>query len=247
MQFRLGRKAVKTDSRTLRLARYLTAELPSAPPSVDWTKKAYQAWGCMENDRLGCCTISGCGHAIQVWTANASQETTIPDSAIEAAYSAWDGYVHGDPNTDNGGVELDVLNNWRKNGLAGHSLLAYADANVLNIDEVRQAINLFGGVYIGVDLPLSAQNQDVWDVIPDDGTDNYIKGSWGGHCVFVPKYDADSFTCITWGETKKMTAWFWKAYVDECHVLLSPDFIAANGSPNGFNLDQLTADLAQIH
>ena len=57
-----------------------------------------------------------------------------------------------------------------------------------NIVEIRQSIALFGGVYIGLALPLTAQNQDVWDVVPNGGA-NAEEGSWGGHCVYVPKYD----------------------------------------------------------
>ena len=47
---------------------------------------------------------------------------------------------------------------------------------------------MFGGVYIGLALPVTAQTQDVWDVVAGGGA-NAKKGSWGGHCVFVPKYD----------------------------------------------------------
>ena len=241
-QMKLGRKAVKTDSRTLKLARYLTPELPPAPASVDWTTKV-SSFGQMLNNTLGDCTIAGCGHAIQVWSANSYKQITVPDSVILSAYEQWDGYNPADPSTDQGGIEIDVLKNWKQKGLGGHKLLAFADPNVKNLEEVKQAINLFGGVYIGVALPLSAQNQDVWDFASGSEGES---GSWGGHCVFVAAYDADTLTCITWGQTKKMTNAFWNAYVDESHALLSPDWINAK-SPNGFNLQQLQTDLSAIH
>jgi len=111
--------------------------------------------------------------------------------------------------------------------------------------EVHQSIALFGGVYIGLALPITAQNQDVWDVVPHGGA-NAKKGSWGGHCVFVPKYDQNGFTCITWGQLKTMTLAFWKEYCDEAHALLSQDWLTAKGAPNGFNQAQLLADLKAI-
>jgi hypothetical protein len=43
-----------------------------------------------------------------------------------------------------------------------------------------------------------------------------------------------------------MTWSFWLRYFDEAFALLSPDWLAANVAPNGFNLNQLTADLAAI-
>jgi hypothetical protein len=226
------------------LGKYMTAALPPPPPAADWTR-GIESWGMMMNDTLGCCTIAGVGHAIQVFTANSAAEVTVPDSTIETCYEQWDGYVPGNPKTDNGGVELDVLNDWKKNGFAGNALTAFADPKVSNLAEVRQAIALFGGVYIGLSLPLTAQTQDVWDVVPKGGA-KAQPGSWGGHCVFVPKYDQNGFTCITWGQLKVMTVAFWNKYCDEAHSLLAPDWLSAKGSPSGFNLAQLEADLGAI-
>ena len=242
---KLGRKAVKTDTRTLRLRRYLTPALPPPPPAVDWTR-GMTAFGMMLNDRIGDCTIAGCAHAVQVWTANAGSEATLPDATIERYYAQWDGYVPGDASTDQGGIELDVLADWRKQGLAGHQLLAFADPNPANLEEIRQSIALFGGVYIGLSLPATAQYQQVWDVVGDGCSGGSAPGSWGGHCVFVAAYEQSHFTCITWGAPKKMTLAFWNAYCDEAHTLLSQDWLAAKGSPSGFDRAQLDADLSAI-
>src|SRR5579875_2411021 len=193
----LGIKAFKTDSRTLKLARYMTPSLPAPPDSVKWSPAVSQ-WGMMLNgpspdnpsfarDGLGCCTISSLGHAIQVWSANAYHQITLPDSNILVAYEQWCGYDPNDPATDRGGIELDVLNDWRQQGLAGHMLLGYADPNVANISEVRQAINLFGGVYIGMNLPITAESQiengQPWDVTDSSLSGDAAPGSWGGHCL----------------------------------------------------------------
>lgn len=244
-RMKLGRKAIKTDSRTLMLANYLTPALPAPPTTADWTK-GITGWGMMMNDQLGDCTIAGVGHAVQVWTANTGTIVTVPDVTIEGYYETWDGYVPSDPSTDHGGVELDVLNDWQKSDFAGHKLIAFADANSANVTEIRQSIALFGGVYIGLDLPLTAQRQEVWDVVPGGGV-NAQKGSWGGHCVFVPKYDPNGFTCITWGQLKTMTRAFWDQYCDEAYTLFGQDWLTGKASPPGFNQPQLMADLKAIH
>jgi hypothetical protein len=243
-KMKLGRKAIKTDSRTLKLGDYLTPSLPPPPPTADWTK-GVTSWGMMKNDTLGDCTIAGVGHAIQVWSAHNGGMSTVPDPTVEKYYEKWDGYVPGNPSTDNGGVELDVLNDWRKQGFAGHALLAFADPRASNLNEIRQSIALFGGVYIGLALPITAQKQEVWDVVKDGGA-HAKKGSWGGHCVFVPKYDSRTFTCITWGQLKTMTVAFWRAYCDEAHTLLGKNWLDTKGSPAGFNQAQLQADLSKI-
>jgi hypothetical protein len=253
---KLGRKAVKRDTRTLALSRYIEAGLPAPPASADWTK-GIRSWGMMLNgpdpaepqypDGLGDCTIAGVAHAVQVFTANTGNEVTVPDSTVLKFYEKWDGYVPGNASTDNGGVELDVLTDWRKQGFAGNKLEGFADPNPKNLTEIRQSIALFGGVYIGLSLPVTAQKQDVWDVVPGGGPGAQA-GSWGGHCVFVPKYDANSFTCITWGQLKTMTVAFFEAYCDEAHTLLADGWFNKSGvNPAGLNLEQLQADLSAIH
>src|ERR1035441_3266563 len=142
----LGRKAVVVDSRTVKLGTYLAPTLPVPPPAVSWSKQI-SSWGVMLNDQLGDCTIAGCGHAVQTWSANLGNEITVSDSTVLAAYEAWDGYNPSDPSTDQGGIELNVLKSWKADGFGGHKIAAFASVNPQNITEVKQAINLFGGIY----------------------------------------------------------------------------------------------------
>lgn len=253
---KLGKKPPKVDARTLKLAKYFLASLPAPPPSVDWTS-GITDWGMLLNDSLGDCTIAGCGHALQVWSAARGGEYTVPDAAVLQKYEQWCGYVDGDPSTDQGGVEVDVLNDWRNRAFYGHLLYAYADPDPTNLEQVKQAINLFGGIYIGVSLPVSVQGQQTWDVSTGD---NAVPGSWGGHCVFVPKYrTADEgtviFTAISWGELYDITQAFWLyndaangSYVDEVHALIAPEFLSlkTGDTPQGLDLDTLKSDLVLV-
>ena len=140
-KMKLGKLPPRHDGRTLQLARYMKA-LPPPPAAVDWTK-GITAFGMMLNDALGDCTIAGCGHAVQIWTANLGAEITVPDPTVEQFYEEWDGYDPADPSTDQGGVELDVLNSWRQGGFAGHILTGFADPHPANLEAVRQAIEPF--------------------------------------------------------------------------------------------------------
>lgn len=241
---KFGKLPPRTDRRTLKMARYLTPALVPPPAAVSWFKAATD-FGVMLNDDIGDCTIAALGHAIQIWTLNLAGEITVPDADILAAYENWCGYDPSDPSTDQGGIELDVLNSWRNSNLAGHKLLAYADPSPNTKLHIQQAIYLFGGVYIGLNVPQSAMDQlnagQPWTVAPDDG------GILGGHAVFVPAYDADGLTCITWGLPQKMTWDFWNAYCDESHALLSQDWLSSkNLDPTGVNLAQLQNDLEGV-
>jgi hypothetical protein len=200
----------------------------------------------MLNDVHSNCTIAAAAHAVQVWSAHTSSESTVPDTLILKYYEEWAGYNPSNPATDTGGVALNVLTSWRKSAFDRHKLFAYADAAFDDMDEMRHAISIFGGVYVGLSLPMTAKTQLAWDVVPTAG-DDAKPGSWGGHAVFVPKYDADTFTCVSWGRLFPMTIAFWKEYVEEAHALLGHDWLQHKGSPSGFDLDQLKADLALIH
>lgn len=223
---KLGKGPAKKDIRTIRLARVLHRGLPAPLPEVDLTC-GIKEWGLMKNDELGDCTIAGLGHGIQVWTANTTGEVTLPDETIVDYYSKFDGYVPGNEATDQGGIELDVLNKFRQQGIAGHELIAYADPDPMDLYHVKQALSLFGGLYIGVALPMTAQDQAIWDVVGGDLYSDPASrpGSWGGHAVFVPAYTPQGPICITWGRLQPMTWKFWISYVDEVHALLAKDWL----------------------
>jgi hypothetical protein len=241
---KLGKKAVKHDHRTLMLARYLTPRIEAPPPACDWSKKVTNL-GQMENDKIGDCTCAAVGHLIQTWTANTrDEEVILTDSDIVQLYRQF-GYDPTSPDSDQGAVELDVLNYWRKNPVETHALSAFASVNPQKITEVRQSIYLFGGSYIGLALPITAQSQNVWTVTSLQGDGE--PGSWGGHAVPLIAYDANYFYCVTWGEIKAMSANFLYGYCDESYALLSPDWLAATGkTPAGFDIGQLTQDLSAL-
>lgn len=246
-QVRLGRKAIKRDTRTLQLRDYVApAALPTPPKSVSYLGQNV-VWGDMCNSNLGCCTIAGVGHHSQAWTLNAQgKPIDVPDSLILSTYSKWDGYVAGDASTDNGGIELDVLNDWKRDGFGGVDLTGFVAVDFTDPDMVNTALWLFGGLYIGVNLPISAQNQQLWDVTTGHDA---RPGTWGGHCVYVGARDGvySRRTCITWGTEQVMSDAFWNKYVDECYALLSPAWIMPTGTaPSGFAMPQLLTDLACI-
>ena len=112
-------------------------------------------------------------------------------------------------------------------------------------DLVRAAAWLFGGLYLGLQLPLTARAQATWDWTGAlDGPAR--PGSWGGHAVDVVRYDEGALTIVTWGALKAMTWAFWDRYCDECYAILSPDFLAGGRAPNGFDLDALKEDLTLV-
>lgn len=247
---KLGKLPVRHDPRTFLMADYLVpANLPAPPVQVDWAPAVKKPWGMMMNDKLGDCTCAAAGHMIELWTANVnSAKTVVPaDTQILKAYEVVSGYNPVTKKNDNGAVELDVLKYWRKSGVGGHKITAFVALEPSNTDHVKIAVDMFGGCYIGLSLPLSAQTQTIWSV-PTNGTHGPgAPGSWGGHAVPVVAYDAHYLTVVTWGSLKKMTWTFWQAYCEEAYAVLSKDFVNPKGqTPNGFDWATLAGDLKKV-
>jgi len=239
----LGKRAPKIDARTLKLKNYLGSGLK--PKTHQWWVPI-GSWPMMLNDTLGDCVPAAAGHSIEQWTALATlKPVVLPDATIEKTYEAVGGYVPGNPATDQGCVMLDMLNYWRKTGVGGHKIMAYADLNPLSRGQVEASVQLFANCYIGIQLPITAQNQDEWEVVSTTG--DGAPGSWGGHCVPAIAYDGEGLTVVTWGATKRMSWAFLEAYSDEAYALLSEEWIESNAlSPSGFNLPALKEDLKKI-
>lgn len=239
----LGKLPAVHDPRTLRLAKLLVPSLPAAPPSRDWSVALPVDLGMMSNDVCGDCTCAGAAHLVQTWTANNGGELTLGDADVVAAYSDITGYTPSDPTTDRGAVLLDVLNAWRQNGIGGHKIGGYVAVNHLDLEEVAQAIDLFGGVYTGAMLPVCAQAQVGATWSDTSGA----AGGWGGHCLAAVAYNDAGLTYVTWGK-RQLATWQWfAAYADECYAIISVDWVTgAKPAPSGFDLPTLQAYLAQI-
>jgi len=242
---RLGRLPYRHDPRTLHLADYITPNLPRVPATHD-AATGVQSWPMYANDRIGDCTCAAAGHQVQAWTAAAGYPATPAENDVLHLYERVSGYDPASGANDNGAVELDVLNAWRKTGLGKDHIAAFAKVDHARHDLVKAAIYLFGGAYIGLDLPVSAQTQKRWALPRGGTTGKGAPGSWGGHAVNVVAYTRGHLTCVTWGQRMQMSWGFFDAYCSEAWALLSPDFFAIGKSPAGLDLDQLTRDLQAL-
>jgi hypothetical protein len=199
------------------------------------------------NDQLGDCTIAGVSHLIQLWTTLTGSPVIPTDAQVQGEYSRLCGYNPADPNSDQGGIESQILQAWQSGGIFGHKIEGFVGVNPNSQVQIKDSIHYFGGTYIGIELPNTAQDQTILDVTPGPLTGDSEPGSWGGHCVILVAGDARYALCVTWGTLQLMT-WEWlAAYCDEAYALLSPDWINKAGSmPGGVPLTSLVADLKRL-
>ena len=240
----LGKLPARSDVRTLSLARYIDRGLLPQPPVQLDLASPVSDWPMYGNDRLGDCTTAAAGHMIEAWTAGATgRPVEVPEQSV---IDAFESVKVVDPATgEEGAVELDVLALWRRSGIGGHRIGAFARIQTVDHALVRTAAYLFGGVYIGLQLPLTAQDQRVWDWT-GSLADDAAPGSCGGHAVDVVGYDQDRLTVVTWGTLQQLTWSFWDRYCDEAYAVLSPDFLSGGRSPEGIDLAALRRDLGLV-
>jgi hypothetical protein len=241
--FRFGKHPCKHDYRTLRLRNYLKSELAAPPDSVDTLARVYEKLNTSDpttlfpmdgNDQYGDCTIAALAHAITAYRG------LIGKKKIPTSQSVLKTYWHLTGGVDSGLVELDVLNYWRKTSVSGDKILAFVSIDKSNHTAIKQAIELFGGVYLGFQVPQDCLQQ-FHDRVP--WTPGTLTND--GHAVFAVGYDANELTVLTWGNTQKATWAWWDECVDEAYAILPQEAKASDFAP-GFDFAQLQADLQEV-
>ncbi|HUL15866.1 MAG TPA: hypothetical protein VLV88_07710 [Terriglobales bacterium] len=241
--YRFGKHPPKVDYRTLRFKSYVTSKLAAPPKSynvltgvyknlqVSDPKKLFPMDG---NDTLGDCTIAALAHAITVYRGILKTERIMAKQAVVKLY------MHLTGGVDSGLNELDVLNYWRQNPVSGDEIITYVTIDPKNHTHVQQAIQLFGGVYLGFQVQQNCVQEfnagKPWT--PGPLTND-------GHAVYSVAYDKNGVTVLTWGSTQQATWAWWDECVDEAYAILPPEALKPGFAP-GFNAAQLQADLADV-
>jgi hypothetical protein len=200
-----------------------------------------------ENDRLGLCTAAGLANVARAQAALGRFEIAIPTEKTVAFYSQSTGYDPNNANSDQGGVEVDVLASAARDGFdIGEQTKLFpiwgsVDSGDLN--GIRLVAAELGPVYLGVALAMADQMEGTWDTTT---AGDQSPGSWGGHCLLLWSYDGiqpdSTVTLLTWGTTQKAT-WRWlQSRMDEAHAVVFRQLRKANTL--GMDYDKMEADCA---
>jgi hypothetical protein len=251
---KFGRRRPVARGPRLKLANYLRATLPPAPPTADFSPEGQPALSNVYlNDRLGDCVIAGAYHVVATETGNAGKLFTATTDQIIKDYSAIGGYDPADPNSDQGCDEPTALNYWVARGFAnGTKPLGWVEVDATNRDELTSAMFLFENLYFGAELPdawinpFPDGNGFTWDAAGPPVPEN-------GHCVIGVGYTDKGVTIDTWGLLGCLTwnalgKYFTPLANGAAYVLLTPDQLAKGQSrtPNGVDWASLIADFDTI-
>lgn len=223
-----------------------TIRLDAPPVSVSWQDQVNLTdWNDYQNEKIKDCVPAAAAHLVMNWTANAKGRLVSPlNNDVLKAYIFFSKF---DPVTGANNVDIrttDLLRYWRDTGIGPDRILNFIPLRRKDLDELKQAVYLFGGAVVGLQLPVSAQHQNPWVIPADDSNGDRTPNSWGGHAVAVVGYDDQYITCITWGKPQLMNWDFYHAYNDESYAPLSPgDWINDRGlNPKGIDLKTLEDD-----
>jgi len=242
-KYHFGKHPAKNDYRTLRFKNYITPGLAAPPPSfnvltnVDKKLKSSNPTTLFPmdgNDTLGDCTIAGLAHATTVYNGLLGKEKIATKASVVTLYEKLTG------GQDTGLNELDVLKYWSNHKVYGSDILAFVSIDPKNHTHIQQAIQLFGGVYLGFQVQQNAiqdfEARKPWT--PGKLTND-------GHCVYAVAYDQNGVTVLTWGNTQQGTWAWWDECVDEAYAIVPQQAQNPQFAP-GFNVSQLEADLKQV-
>jgi len=202
------------------------------------------------NDRLGDCTCASRGHHNQVVSMRAKHPETHTDDQIFKLYhntGLEQGLSDQDGRYMEGVLSYEKRVGIEQEGKQPDQIIGYAGVNYKDHGEVRAATFLFGGLYIGIALPLSARSQFYahhnWAYVQGPGN---APGSWGGHAVNVTSINKIGPVVATWARRQQLTWGFWDHYVDESYAVLHPDWVQNVKAPSGFSREDLIEDLAAL-
>lgn len=241
--FRFGKHPPKVDYRTLQFKNYLKAGLAAPPATFDVLGNVYakvkindpaKLFPMDGNDTVGDCTIAALAHATTVYNGLVETKSIMGKAAVLKVYY----HLTGGPDT--GLNELDVLNYWQSNKVAKEQILAFVKIDAKNHTHVQQAVQMFGGVYIGFQV-----QQDCLQDFNDHKA--WTPGPFlnEGHAVYAVGYDANGVTVLTWGSTQQGTWAWWDECVDEAYAILPPQAKTPGFAP-GFDFAQLETDLNDV-
>ncbi len=241
--YRFGKHPPKVDYRTLRFKNYLAPAIAPPPASDNVLDRVYAKLKVNDptklfpmdgNDTLGDCTIAALAHAETTFRGMLGKEKIMPKQAVVKLY------MHLTGGVDSGLNELDVLNYWRHHSVSGDEIITYASIDPKNHNNIKQAIHLFGGVYLGFQVQQNCIQEF-------DARKPWTPGPLtnDGHAVFAVAYDQHGVTVLTWGNTQQGTWAWWDECVDEAYAILPREARNPKFAP-GFDIAQLEADLAAV-
>jgi hypothetical protein len=252
MAYKYGRRPPK-NAPALRFGRFQSA-VPSYPAGEDYLAKL-SGWQMLGNDVAGDCNAVTWANMRRLVTATLAAEY-YPDQA-----QVWQFYQTQNPAFDPNGSKdtngpgskddqgMDIQTGLEylhaTGGPDGVKAVAFAKVDHTKMAEVKAALAIFGGLWLGIQVLDANQQQfakgEAWTDVAGSPVD-------GGHAILGGGYKADDVKFITWAKETKFALSFWDGVaggtplVDETWVVIWPEHLGSRGFEQGIDQAKLTAE-----
>lgn len=231
---------------------------PTKPPvSVASTTdylSPFQTWDVLGNNTFDNCNAVAWANQRRLVTATLGPKESYPNlDEVVAFYKTQNSDF--DPNgtketngpkskADNGMWLQEGLSYLQKNGGPdGVKPIAFAEVNPEKLDEVREAIAVFGSLWVGFPIYHDTDRQFKAHEpfhIPQDGS-----RSTGGHAVIVAGY-VPNMKCVTWGHVHLFDDSYWSDSILQAWAVIWPEHVGTRSFMLGVNLGHLADEMKRL-
>lgn len=253
MPFKYGRRPPK-NAPALMFRSFLSREVPAHPPEEDYLGKL-SGWQMLGNDVAGDCNAVTWANMRRLVTATLTTEYYPTQAQVWQFYQTQNprfdpngtSGTNGPGSSDDQGMDVQTgLEYLHANGGPdGAKVVAFAKVDHTNIDEVKAALAIFGGLWLGVQVLDTNQQQfaggQPWTDVAGSAID-------GGHAILGGGYTASDIRFITWAKETEFAQSFWNGIVqgtplvEEAWVAIWPEHLGTTAFEQGVDQAQLAAD-----
>lgn len=252
--FKLGKRPPK-NAPALHLGAYLKVgavpEHPAADDNLTIDGFAFKLDG---NDRFGVCGPTSCDNfvgMVSTWLAG-GQYTAEQDDIFDLYRRSGNPNFNPDTGAGDNGVDMQtMLEAWLSGGLmvtapdgtrVNIKPVAFAKVDHTNLEEMKAAVYIFGGLLFGVSLQTSQQTQ----TDADPPVWRYVKsGQWGGHAICGGLYTGGSdaaLGAISWAIKVLLQDLFVSNQLDEAWAVILPWHLGTKRFVEGMDDAALSSD-----
>jgi hypothetical protein len=252
MTYKYGRRPPK-NAPALRFGSFLQSGAPAYPASEDYLA-SLSGWQMLGNDVAGDCNAVTWANMRRLVTATLTTENYPPQAQVWQFYQtqnpAFDSNgtkdTNGPGSQDDQGMDIQTGLEYlhQTGGPDGVKAVAFAKVDHANMAEVKAALAIFGGLWLGIQVLDANQqefaNGEAWTDVPGSQID-------GGHAILGGGYGTD-IKFITWAAETEFDPTFWNGMVqgtplvEESWVVIWPEHLGTRGFEQGVDQAQLAAD-----
>jgi hypothetical protein len=253
MSYKYGRRPAK-NAPALEFGSFLSGQIPAQPAAEDYLGKL-GGWQMLGNDVAGDCNAVTWANMRRLVTATLATEHYPTQAQV------WQFYQTQNPGFDPNGTSstngpgsskdqgMDVQTGLEylhaSGGPDGAKAVAFAKVDHTKTAEVKAALAIFGGLWLGIAVLQANQQQFARRQAWTDVSGSPVEG---GHAILGGGYTPADIKFITWAQETEFTKSFWNGtvggqpLVEEAWVVIWPEHLGTSAFEQGLDQAQLAAD-----